>query len=93
MRSAREHTEQKPEEDTRRLLPVSEVAGITGLSKWTILRRIHSGEWPSGRSGRKYLIPRSFVDGLVAEIEGGRQVVAEGYAATTWPAKPAEGAA
>ena len=85
--------EHKPGSDSRRLLPVTEVAGLLGLSKWTIHRRIRSGEWPSGRSGRKYLIPRAFVEGLIAEIEAGREVDAESYAATSWPAKASEGAA
>lgn len=75
------------------LLPVSEVAGLLGVSKMTVYRRIRSGSWPSGRSGRKHLIPRGFVEGLIAEIEAGRQVIAEGYAAESWPAKPTEGVA
>lgn len=88
-----EHASDRLERDRRQLLPVSEVAARTGLSRWTIYRRIRSGEWPSGRSGRKHLIPRAFVDGLVSEIEGGRNVTAEGYAAATWLAKASEGAA
>lgn len=97
MQSTPERSEQSPPRahvmDRRQLLPVSEVAARTGLSRWTIYRRIRSGEWPSGRSGRKHLIPRAFVEGLVSEIEGGRQVTVEGYAATTWLAKAQEGAA
>lgn len=98
MRSTKEHRQHGEQSaaqpaDPRRLLHVMDVVELTGISKWTIYRRIRSGEWPSGRSGRKHLIPRSFVDGLVAEIEAGRQVVVEGYAATSWPAKPAENAA
>lgn len=88
MQSRPEHNEHKaarpPHGDQRQLLRVAEVAARTGLSKWTIYRRIKSGEWPSGRSGRNHLIPRAFVEGLVAEIESGRQVIAETYAATTW---------
>lgn len=86
-------TSQAHAQDRRQLLPVSEVAARTGLSRWTIYRRIRSGEWPSGRSGRKHLIPSAFVDGLVAAIEGGRQVTAEDYAATTWLSQASEGAA
>lgn len=97
MQSTPEHNEQHPPQvahtDRRQLLPVSEVAARTGLSRWTIYRRIRSGEWPSGRSGRKHLIPSAFVDGLVAAIEGGRQVTAESYAATTWLSQASEGAA
>lgn len=97
MQSNPERIEQTPPsartQDRRQLLPVSEVAARTGLSRWTIYRRIRSGEWPSGRSGRKHLIPRAFVEGLVSEIEGGRQVMVEGYAASEWLARPQEGAA
>jgi excisionase family DNA binding protein len=97
MVSTAEHKEHaddgRVEQDRRQLLPVSDVAARTGLSRWTIYRRIRSGEWPSGRSGRKHLIPAAFVDGLVAEIEKGRQVAVENYAATAWLANASEGAA
>jgi excisionase family DNA binding protein len=66
---------------------VTETADLLGLSKMTVYRRCRSGEWPSGRSGRKLLLPTPFVLGLVAEITNGRNVVAEEYAATMWPAK------
>lgn len=68
---------------------VSEVAGLLHLSTMTVYRRCRSGEWPSGRSGRKLLLPTAFVTGLVAEITNGRNVNAEQYAATNWPAKAA----
>lgn len=97
MQSTPERSEHTPPQahrlDRGHLLPVSVVAARTGLSRWTIYRRIRSGEWPSGRSGRKHLIPSAFVDGLVAEIEQGRQVNAENYAATTWLSQASEGAA
>lgn len=89
-----EHNAPRPQHGgQRQLLLVSEVVARTGLSKWTIYRRIKSGEWPSGRSGRSHLIPRAFVEGLVAEIENGRQVDAETYAATTWHGPSREEAA
>jgi excisionase family DNA binding protein len=98
MESTPEHSEHTDGEapagkDRRQLLPVPDVEDRTGISRWTIYRRIHSGKWPSGRSGRQHLIPRAFVDGLVAEIEAGRQVNAEDYAAQVWLAKASEGAA
>lgn len=94
MQSTPEHAEQSPRRahdtgsrqllpvhaDRQHLLPVSDVTARTGLSRWTIYRRIRSGEWPSARSGPKYLIPRAFVEDLVADSEGGRQVIAEGAA-------------
>lgn len=67
--------------DRRHLLPISEVAPRTGLSRWTIYRRINSGEWPSVRSGRAHLIPRAFIDRLIAESEDGSQVIASEGAA------------
>jgi excisionase family DNA binding protein len=68
-------------------MEVAEVAALLRLSTMTVYRRCRSGEWPSGRSGRKLLLPAAFVTGLVAEITNGRNVVAEEYAATMWPAK------
>lgn len=69
------------------LMGVAEVADLLNLSKMTVYRRCRSGQWPSGRSGRKLLLPAAFVRGLLAEIANGRNVVAEDYAATMWPAK------
>ena len=90
MQSRSEHAEQSPQRardldnrqllpvhaDLRHLLPVADVSARTGLSRWTIYRRISSGEWPSARSGRAHLIPRAFVEGLLADS----QVIAEGAA-------------
>lgn len=79
-------------DDRRLLLPVSEVVGLLGVSRMTAIRRIKSGAWPSARCGRNYMVPRGFVDGLAAEINAGRPVVIEEYAAS-WLARAAEGAA
>ena len=76
--------------DPRLLLPVSEVAALLGLSTMTVYRRIRSGQWPSGRSGRKHLIPRNFVEGPLDEMRTGEQVNIEAYGATAWPAKAEE---
>lgn len=83
------HTVSLP--DRRQLLPVSEVAARTGLSRWTIYRRINSGVWPSGRCGRNHLIPRAFIDGLLAAVESGRQVSFDDFG-RSWPHE-AEGVA
>ncbi|MEV4672790.1 excisionase family DNA-binding protein [Actinomadura sp. NPDC049382] len=94
MQSRSEHAEQSPPQgrdlddrqllpvhaDRKHLLPVADVSARTGLSRWTIYRRIRSGEWPSVRSGRKHLIPRPFVEGLLAASEGSCQVIAKGAA-------------
>lgn len=67
------------------LMDVTEAAAKLRLSKMTVYRRLRSGEWPGGRCGRKWLMPRAFVLGLVAEISSGRNVIAEQYAASAWP--------
>jgi excisionase family DNA binding protein len=64
------------------LLSVTQTARMVNLSGMTVRRRIHSGAWPGGRSGRKLLVPRAFVDDLIAAIESGSELVnAESYAA------------
>lgn len=73
------------------LLSVTETSNMTGLSKITVRRRVNSGDWPGGRSGRKLLIPRAFVLDFVKAIESGTQLVnAESYAIARAAARQAE---
>lgn len=72
--------------DRRRLLPIAEAAALVGISRMTVYRRIRSGAWPSGRCGRNHLVPRAFIEGLVAEIETGRKVDHVQYAKTWFEA-------
>ena len=75
------------------LLSVAQTAKMVNLSGMTVRRRIHSGEWPGGRSGRKLLVPRAFVLDLVAAIESGLEFVnAEAYAARRAAERQAEAA-
>lgn len=74
--------------DPRELLPVAEVAEKLGISGMTVRRRIHSGAWPSGRCGRKLLLPRPFVEGLLLAINSGSRVSAEEFAAKWMASQP-----
>jgi excisionase family DNA binding protein len=74
------------------LLGIAEAAKLLGISRMTITRRIKDGTWPSGRCGRKHLIPRTFVLGAIAAVETGRQVNVDDFAAE-WFAKVSEGVA
>lgn len=40
---------------------VADASEAIGLSKITVLRRLKSGQWPGGRSGRKWLVNGAFV--------------------------------
>ena len=68
------------------LVSITEAATLLGVSKMTVRRRIHSKSWPSGRCGKKHLLPRSFVDGAVAAIESGCGVDLDEFAAA-WLAR------
>lgn len=68
------------------LMSVTETATMLSLSRMTVLRRIKSGAWPGGKTGRKYLVHRPFAQALAAEIGSGRNVDAEGFAAA-WMAR------
>lgn len=81
-----------PDDDLQRLLSVTETALTLGLSKMTVTRKLKAGSWPSSRCGRKHLIPRAFVDGLVKAIESGRARTFEDFA-SAWMAERNEGAA
>lgn len=75
--------------DAPLVLDVSETARLLGLSKMTVYRRIRSGNWPCGRSGRKWLVSNDFVHALAAELRSGRQVVVEEFAAIWMAQAPA----
>ena len=80
-----------PKVDPRLFLPVAEVAAMFGISKMTVYRRIKEDKWPSGRCGRKHLIPRAFAEGLRKAMSGPR-ADAEAFAAQ-WMAREAEAVA
>lgn len=66
----------------RGLVSIAEAATRLGVSKMTIRRRIQSKTWPSGRCGKKHLLPLSFVEGAVAAIESGCGIDLDEFAAT-----------
>lgn len=70
-------------------MSVSDAARMLGLSRITVLRRIKSGAWPGGRTGRKYLVNRPFAVSLAAEFGSGRNVDAEDFAAGWMARSPA----
>lgn len=72
--------------DARELLPVAEVAKKLGISGMTVRRRIHSRAWPGIKFGRKLMLPRSFVEGLLLAINSGSRLSAEEFA-TQWMAR------
>lgn len=76
------------------LMSVTETATMLSLSRMTVLRRIKSGAWPGGKTGRKYLVHRPFAVALAAEIGSGQNVNAERFAADwmTRNSAPAAGA-
>lgn len=79
--------------DLALLLSVTQTSAMTGVSKITVRRRLHAGEWPGGRIGRKLLVPRAFVLDLVAAIESGMELInAEAYAARRAAERQAEAA-
>jgi excisionase family DNA binding protein len=51
--------------DARLLLPIREVAQITGLSKTSIYRAVHRRQIRAVRIGRRLLVPRSTIQGLI----------------------------
>lgn len=59
--------------EVKLLLDVKEVAQLTGLSLSTIWREIRAGVIPTIRIGRRRLVPREFLENLVAtSIVGGK---------------------
>jgi excisionase family DNA binding protein len=59
------------------LMTVQQAAELLGCSDMTIRRRIAARQFPAVKNGRKSMIPRSFVERLVAEAEAGQTVVVE----------------
>src|SRR4051794_3687883 len=59
------------------LMTVQQAAELLGCSDMTIRRRIAARQFPAVKNGRKSMIPRSFVERLVAEAVAGHTVVVE----------------
>ncbi len=63
------------------LMTVHEAAQALRYSEMTIRRRIGAREFPAVKIGSKALVPRAFVEQLLADAMAGHTVVVEEYAA------------
>lgn len=59
------------------LMTVQRAAELLGCSDMTIRRRIAARQFPAVRIGRKSMVPRSFVERLLAQAEAGHTVVVD----------------
>ena len=66
-------------------LSVADASEAIGLSRITVLRRLNSGQWPGGRSGRKWLVNAAFVRAVEVGL-GSPQFDIEDFAAA-WMAR------
>jgi excisionase family DNA binding protein len=57
------------------LLTVQEAAARLGCSDMTIRRRIAARQFPAVKNGRKSMVPRSFIERLLAQAEAGHTVI------------------
>jgi hypothetical protein len=76
-------------------MPVRDAAVMLDVSEDYLRDRLVAGEFPGARFGTSWRLLRSFIGRLVAEVESGRVVIAEEYAAS-WgnhPRASTEGAA
>lgn len=67
-------------------LTVQQTADQLGYSHMTIRRRIDAGELPAIKIGSKAVVPRVFVDALVAAVMSGRTVDVDVFTAE-WSAR------
>lgn len=67
------------------LMTIRAAALALGCSDMTIRRRIEARQFPAVKIGSKALVPRAFVERLLADALAGRTVVVEEYAAS-WAA-------
>ena len=70
-------------------ISVKDTAALLGVSEETVYRRYHAGQFPGRRFGRAISILRVFVDDLVGEINAGRPVNVEEFAASWADARAA----
>src|SRR5260370_39265907 len=77
------------------LMQVRDAAVMLDVSEDYLRDRLVAGEFPGVRFGTSWRLLRSFIGHLVAEVESGRVVIAEEFAAS-WGSRPrafTEGAA
>lgn len=68
-------------DDAHPLMTIHAAALALGCSDMTIRRRVEARQFPAVKIGSKALIPRSFVEQILADALAGRTVVVEEYAA------------
>jgi excisionase family DNA binding protein len=68
------------------LMTIHAAALVLGCSDMTIRRKVEARAFPAVKIGSKALVPRAFVERLVADAVAGRTVVVEEYAAE-WAAE------
>lgn len=78
--SARIPLRRRPPDDAHPLMTIHAAAQALGCSDMTIRRRIEARQFPAVKIGSKALVPRSFVEQLLADALAGRTVVVEEYA-------------
>ena len=71
--------------DEHPLMTIHAAAQALGCSDMTIRRRVESRQFPAVKIGCKALVPRAFVEQLIADALAGKTVVVEEYAAA-WSA-------
>jgi predicted DNA-binding transcriptional regulator AlpA len=62
-------------------LPVKDTADLLGVSPLSVYRRYHANRFPGRKFGRSIKILTRFVDDLAAEINSGRPVDVDEFAA------------
>jgi excisionase family DNA binding protein len=68
-------------DDAHPLMTIRAAAEVLGCSDMTIRRRVEARQFPAVKIGCKALVPRVFVERLLADALAGRTVVVEEYAA------------
>src|SRR3954452_6767437 len=63
------------------LITVHAAARALGYSDMTIRRKIEARQFPAVKMGSKALVPRAFVEQLIADALAGQTVIVEEYAA------------
>src|SRR5215213_9463411 len=71
------------------LMTIHAAAQALGYSDMTIRRKIEARQFPAVKMGCKALVPRAFVEKLIADALAGKTVVVEEYAAA-WSEGPSE---
>jgi excisionase family DNA binding protein len=66
-------------------MPVKDAAVLLDMSEIHIRRAFDAGHFPGIKLGRLYRVSRPFVYALLAEVNAGRRIVVEEFAAD-WPA-------